>query len=289
MGEGWLQQSLRSRPIFDLACRMWVKCSLVPCISKTILSGNIDYNSFLFLLVNIISMVFFLASAIANESKDLSFGNYPLFPSTAYKIFSFSLELNNATWAMSRICLFATILEPLASSSILKTMFFFSQEIFLLLFLNFFFFYSFLREGKGGRKGGRETSTWERNIDRLPPVHAPTRDWNPGDWAHNPGMCPDWELNPRLFGLQDNAQPTEPHQPGFFLEFYFSIYPSRIPDSFGFSSYYISWLYFLALCPWSPHLCIFIPFVSCFSHMIIQNTNLVPSSDQPFTVCLSIF
>ena len=163
------------------------------------------------------------------------------------------------------------------------------RKSFFCCFLIFFFFYSFLREGKGGRKGGRETSTWERNIDRLPPVHAPTRDWNPGDWAHNPGMCPDWELNPRLFGLQDNAQPTEPHQPGLFLEFYFSIYPSRIPDSFGFSSYYISWLYFLALCPWSPHLCIFIPFVSCFSHMIIQNTNLVPSSDQPFTVCLSIF
>ena len=36
----------------------------------------------------------------------------------------------------------------------------------------------------------------------------------PGDLAHNPGMCPDWELNQRPFGLQAGTQPTEPHQPG---------------------------------------------------------------------------
>ena len=35
-----------------------------------------------------------------------------------------------------------------------------------------------------------------------------------GDLAHNPGMCPDWELNQRPSGLQAGAQPTEPHQPG---------------------------------------------------------------------------
>ena len=35
-----------------------------------------------------------------------------------------------------------------------------------------------------------------------------------GDLAHNPGMCPDWELNPRPFGLQASTQSTEPHQPG---------------------------------------------------------------------------
>ena len=35
-----------------------------------------------------------------------------------------------------------------------------------------------------------------------------------GDLAHNPGMCPDWESNQRLFVLQSCAQSTEPHQPG---------------------------------------------------------------------------
>ena len=35
-----------------------------------------------------------------------------------------------------------------------------------------------------------------------------------GDLAHNPGMCPAWELNQRSFGLQTNDQSTEPHQPG---------------------------------------------------------------------------
>ena len=35
-----------------------------------------------------------------------------------------------------------------------------------------------------------------------------------GDLAHNPGMCPDWELNRKSFGSLDGAQSTEPHQPG---------------------------------------------------------------------------
>ena len=42
----------------------------------------------------------------------------------------------------------------------------------------------------------------------LPLTH-PTRDL-----ACNPGMCPDWELNWRPFGLQAGTQSTEPHQPG---------------------------------------------------------------------------
>ena len=36
----------------------------------------------------------------------------------------------------------------------------------------------------------------------------------PGDLAHNPGMCPDWESNRQPFGSQAGAQSTEPHQPG---------------------------------------------------------------------------
>ena len=48
----------------------------------------------------------------------------------------------------------------------------------------------YLLEGKGGRKR-------EGNIDRL-----------------QPGMCPDQESNWQPSGLQDNVQPTEPHQLG---------------------------------------------------------------------------
>ena len=37
-----------------------------------------------------------------------------------------------------------------------------------------------------------------------------------GDLAHNPGMCPDWELNQRSPGSQAGTQSTEPHQPGLY-------------------------------------------------------------------------
>ena len=35
-----------------------------------------------------------------------------------------------------------------------------------------------------------------------------------GDLAHNPGMCPDWELNQQPFCSQARTQPTESYQPG---------------------------------------------------------------------------
>ena len=40
-------------------------------------------------------------------------------------------------------------------------------------------------------------------------LRAPT-----GDLAHNPGVCPDWELNQRPFCLQAGTQSAEPYQPG---------------------------------------------------------------------------
>ena len=78
--------------------------------------------------------------------------------------------------------------------------------------LNFFFFYWFQREGKWRRKGGRETSMWERNINQLPLTHTPT-----GDQTHNPSLCLDQESNLQPFGLWDSTQPTEPHQSGLHL------------------------------------------------------------------------
>ena len=45
--------------------------------------------------------------------------------------------------------------------------------------------------------------------------YAPT-----GDLAHNPGMCPDWELNQWPFGFQAGAQSTEPPARAYLLEFW---------------------------------------------------------------------
>ena len=79
------------------------------------------------------------------------------------------------------------------------------------IFNNFSFFkdfiYLFLERAEEKEKGR------ERNIYVwLPLVHPLT-----GDLACNPGMCPDWALNWRPFGLQARTQSTEPHQPGLIV------------------------------------------------------------------------
>ena len=48
-----------------------------------------------------------------------------------------------------------------------------------------------------------------RNKHRWVASHTPPT----GELAHNPGMCPDQELNQRPFNLQAGTQSTEPHQP----------------------------------------------------------------------------
>ena len=73
--------------------------------------------------------------------------------------------------------------------------------------LSYLLMYAFIyvcfrgREREGEREGEKHwcvVATW------VPPI---------GDLACNPGMCPDWELNLWLFGLQAGTQSTEPHQP----------------------------------------------------------------------------
>ena len=44
-----------------------------------------------------------------------------------------------------------------------------------------------------------------------------------GDLACNPGMWPDWELNPVPFSPQAGTQSTEPHQPGLIASFFKAI------------------------------------------------------------------
>ena len=61
----------------------------------------------------------------------------------------------------------------------------------------------FTEKGKEEERGGEKHQCVV--VSHMPPT---------GDLARNPGRCPDWESNRRPFGLQDNAPPTEPHQPG---------------------------------------------------------------------------
>ena len=56
------------------------------------------------------------------------------------------------------------------------------------------------------RERGREGEREEEINQCVVASHAPPA----GDLAHNPGMCPDWESNQQLSGLQASAQSTEP-------------------------------------------------------------------------------
>ena len=75
-------------------------------------------------------------------------------------------------------------------------------------------FYLFLE-----RREGREKER-ERNIDvwgkhwLVASLKSPTRGL-----ACNSGMCPWQGIELRCFGLQDDSQPTEPHQPGRSCDF----------------------------------------------------------------------
>ena len=66
-------------------------------------------------------------------------------------------------------------------------------------------FILFLERGEGREK--------EREISVCGCLsHAPT-----GDLAHNPGMCPDWELKPVTLWSIARAQSTELHQQGYIF------------------------------------------------------------------------
>ena len=67
------------------------------------------------------------------------------------------------------------------------------------------FIYFLEREGKGGRKRGRQTSNGCLFSYTPPPT---------GDLPHSPGMFRDQESNRRPFSSQVGVQSTEPQQSG---------------------------------------------------------------------------
>ena len=91
-------------------------------------------------------------------------------------------------------------------------------------------------------RGERREKERERNSNVLE-IHQSVISCTPpaGDLAHNPGMCPDWELNQRLFGSQAGTQSTEPHQPedfNFFFNSQFSWHTFYNPITLKFFCIY---------------------------------------------------
>ena len=89
----------------------------------------------------------------------------------------------------------------------------------LLYFTLFIFLKIIFREGgrEGDREGEKHLCARETSIGCL--LHASQCMSPTGDPAHNPGVCPGHELNWQPFRLQDDVQPTEPHQPGLYFTF----------------------------------------------------------------------
>ena len=62
----------------------------------------------------------------------------------------------------------------------------------------------------------RETG---RDGEREGEKHQSLKRSQLGTWPATQACAPDWELIQHLPGLQDDAQPTEPHQPGLSSSF----------------------------------------------------------------------
>ena len=100
--------------------------------------------------------------------------------------------------------------------AILSNLYFQIVGIRILCFLDLFIY--FYREGKGGRKRGRETSMFLLHDVSLAMFLVASCMPPTGALACNPGMRPDWELNHQPFASKASTQSIQPHQPE--LEFY---------------------------------------------------------------------
>ena len=86
--------------------------------------------------------------------------------------------------------------------------------IWIFSFFKKYFIYLFLKSVRKGEREGKKHQCVAAS--QGPPT---------GDLACNPGMCPDWDLNPWPFGLLTGAQFTEPHQPGPYIWIFKQLFP----------------------------------------------------------------
>ena len=77
----------------------------------------------------------------------------------------------------------------------------FKENNFFLKIFYLFIFRGGMREKDSERHISIQEEYWSI-ASHMPPT---------GGLAHNPGMCPAWELNQQLLSLQDGAQSTEAH------------------------------------------------------------------------------
>ena len=145
---------------------------------------------------------------------------------------------------MDYFCLFQDFLQRDSNSMCSHVWCLLLHIVFLKRFCLFIF-----RER--GREGGRERNINVREIHRSVAYHVPP----PGDLAHNPGTCPDWESNWRPFGSQASSPSTEPHQPGLHIPVLKSML-SYVQAICSFSSLSGIPLYACAMCmhPLSTHI-----------------------------------
>ena len=100
-----------------------------------------------------------------------------------------------------------------------------------LLFKKFFqIFYLFFRQGEEREKEGeKHQCVWEKHQSTASPTFPP------GDLAHNPGMCPDWEYNQQPSSLQSGAQPLNHTSQG--LIFPLNLFCFCLKNNFGFDHF----------------------------------------------------
>ena len=87
---------------------------------------------------------------------------------------------------------------------------------------DFIYLFIFKERGREGKREGEKHQYSRAIFNLMPIIYDNTRrgsvvascEFLTGDLAHNPGMCPDRELNLPPFDSQAGAQSTELQQPG---------------------------------------------------------------------------
>ena len=115
--------------------------------------------------------------------------------------------LNEKSMATCKMELFTIILSSDIPTRMLSINI---LQLFFLWVYIFKRFYLFIFRERGRERNIAVLEKHQSVASLMPPT---------ADLAHNPGMCPNRELNWRPFSLQASDQSTEPHQPGLGVYF----------------------------------------------------------------------